>query len=95
MYMREQVVRLWQQGKKPAQIVRELVEEDIVTTRHTVTHWIFCWTKCTGLADQKVGATFSDNKEHRRVHGQAYGMNVDINGKKAAKPYSEKSHMIY
>ena len=36
MYMREQVVRQWQQGKKPAQIMRELVEEDIVTTRHVL-----------------------------------------------------------
>ena len=44
---------------------------------------------------QQVGATFSDNEEHRRVHGQAYRMDVDINDKKPAKPYSEKSHMIY
>ena len=50
-YVKERVVRLWQQGKKPAQIMRELVEEDIVTTRHTVTHWIFCWTKCTRSTD--------------------------------------------
>ena len=36
MYMREQVVRLWQEGKMPVQIMRELVEEDIMTTRHTL-----------------------------------------------------------
>ena len=44
---------------------------------------------------EQVGETFSDNEEHRRVHGQAYGMDVDINDKKPAKPYSGKSHMIY
>ena len=51
-YARERVVRLWQQGKTPAQIVRELAKEDIVTTRHTVTRQIFCWTMGAGLADQ-------------------------------------------
>ena len=51
-YARERVVPLWQQGKTPAQIVRELAKEDIVTTRHTVTRQIFCWTKGAGLADQ-------------------------------------------
>ena len=44
---------------------------------------------------QQVGAAFSDIKEHRKVHGQANGMDVDTNGKKPAKPYSKKSHMIY
>ena len=39
-------------------------------------HWI-------GRPEQ-VGEAFSDIKEHRRVHGQAYGMDVDINGKKPA-----------
>ena len=51
-YARERVVRLWQQGKTPAQIVRELAKEDIVTTRRTFTRRIFCWTKGAGLADQ-------------------------------------------
>ena len=36
----------------PAQVVRELVKEDIVTTRRTVRRRIFCWTKDAGLADQ-------------------------------------------
>ena len=49
-------------------------------------HWI-------GRPEQ-VGEAFSDIKEHRRVHGQAYRMDVDINGKKPAKPYSGKSHII-
>ena len=35
----------------PAQIVRELAKEDIVTTRQTIRHWIFCWTKGDELAD--------------------------------------------
>ena len=34
------------------QIMRELAKEDIETTRHIVTRWIFCWMKGTGLADQ-------------------------------------------
>ena len=51
-YAREQVVRLWQQGKTPAQIVRELVKEDIMTTRRTIMRQICCWTKYAGLADQ-------------------------------------------
>ena len=49
---RERVVRLWQQGKTPVQIVRKLANDDIVTTRRTVTRQIFCWTKGAGLADQ-------------------------------------------
>ena len=44
---------------------------------------------------QQVGAAFSDIEEHRRVHGQAYEMDVDITDKKPPKPYSGKSHMIY
>ena len=32
--------------------MRELAKEDIVTTRRTVTRWIFCWTKGAGLGDQ-------------------------------------------
>ena len=44
---------------------------------------------------EQVGVASSDIEEHRRAHGQAYGMYVDINGKKPAKPYSGKSHMIY
>ena len=51
-YEREWLVQLWQQGRMPAQIVRELAKEDIVTTRRTVRHRIFCWTKDAGLADQ-------------------------------------------
>ena len=51
-YAREWVVRLWQQGKTPAQIMGKLAKEDITTTRRTVTRWIFCWTKDAGLADQ-------------------------------------------
>ena len=51
-YARERVVRLWQQGKTSAQIVRELAKEDIVTTRRTVPRQIFCWTKDAGLAGQ-------------------------------------------
>ena len=51
-YVREQVVRLWQQGKMPVQTVRELAKEDIVTTRRTLMRRIFCWTKGAGLADQ-------------------------------------------
>ena len=49
--------------------------------------------KSTGLADHsvQVGVAIIDNKEHRRVHGQAYGMDVDINDKKPAKPW-EISH---
>ena len=43
---------------------------------------------------QQVGAAFSDKEENRRVHGQAYRMDVDINDKKPAKPHSGKSHMI-
>ena len=34
---------------------------------------------------QQVGVAIIDNEEHRRVHGQAYGMDVDINDKKPAK----------
>ena len=49
-------------------------------------HWI-------GRPEQ-VREAFSDIKEHLRVHGQAYRMDVDINGKKPAKPYSGKSHII-
>ena len=52
-YARERIVRLWQQGSTPAQIVKKLAEEDIVTTRRTVTRRIFCWTKGAGLVDQR------------------------------------------
>ena len=52
VYARERVVRLWQQGETPAQIVRELAKENITTTRRTVMRQIFCWTKDAGLADQ-------------------------------------------
>ena len=52
-YAREQIVRLWQQGSTPAQIVKKLAEEDIVTTRRAVTRRIFCWTKGAGLVDQR------------------------------------------
>ena len=44
---------------------------------------------------QQVGAAFSNNEEHCRVHGQAYGMYVDINEKKPEVPYSGRSHMIF
>ena len=43
----------------------------------------------------RVGAAFTDNEEHRRGHGQAYGMDVDVNDKKPPKPYSGKSHIVY
>ena len=51
-YARERVVRLWQQGKTPVQMMGVLAKEDITTTRRTVTRRIFCWTKDAGLADQ-------------------------------------------
>ena len=38
-------------GKLPAPILRELAKEDIVTTRQTVQHRIFCWMKGARLAD--------------------------------------------
>ena len=44
---------------------------------------------------QQVGAAFTDKEEHRRAHGQAYGMDVDVNDKKPPKRCSGKSHMIY
>ena len=34
---------------------------------------------------QQVGAAFSDNEEHCRVHRQTHGMDVDINDKKLVK----------
>ena len=52
-YAREQIVRLWQQGSTPAQITKKLVEEDIMTTRCTVTRRIFCWSKGARLKDQR------------------------------------------
>ena len=52
-YARERIVRLWQQGKTPAQIVTDLAKEEIWTTRCTVTRRIFSWTKGAGLEDQR------------------------------------------
>ena len=52
-YACEQIVRLWQQGKTPAQIVTDLAKEEIWTTKRTVTRRIFSWTKGTGLEDQR------------------------------------------
>ena len=51
-YACERIVQLWQQGKTPALIVKDLAEEDI-WTRCIVTRWIFSWTKGTGLEDQR------------------------------------------
>ena len=45
-YSPERTVRLWQQGKTPAQITKDLAKEDIWTTRCTV-------TKGAGLEDQR------------------------------------------
>ena len=52
-YAHEWIVRLWQQGKTPAQIVTDLAKEEIWTTRRTVTRRIFSWTKGSGLEDQR------------------------------------------
>ena len=50
-YARERIVRLWQQGKTPAQIVTDLAKEEIWTIRRTVTRRIFSWTKGAGLEE--------------------------------------------
>ena len=79
-YARERLVRLWQQAKTPVQVVRELVKEDIVTTRHTVRRRIFCWTKDTGLADrsEQVRAAFCGNEEDGRVHEQKVVLRTNL-----------------
>ena len=51
-YARERIVCLWQQGKTPASIVRQLNEDGISTTLWTVRHRIFAWTKREGLEDR-------------------------------------------
>ena len=52
-YARQRIIRLWQQGKTPAFIVRELGQDGIYTTSRTVRRRIFAWTKGEGLEDRR------------------------------------------
>ena len=52
-YARERIVQLWQEGKTPAQIVKDLAKEEVWTTRRTVMRRIFSWTKGARLEDQR------------------------------------------
>ena len=59
---------MWQQGKTPAAIVRELVQDGICTTSRTVKRRIFAWTKGDGLEDgfedrRRLGQPSSITKE--------------------------------
>ena len=52
-YARQRIIRLWQQGKTPAFIVRELGQDGIYTTSRTVRRRIFAWTKGEDLEDRR------------------------------------------
>lgn len=51
-YLRERIVRLWEQGMSVSQILRKLHSEGRNTTRLTVRRWIFRWRTAQGLRDQ-------------------------------------------
>ena len=50
-YLRERIIRLWEEGNSISSIVTILRSEGKVTTRATVRKWIFRWQHC-GLDDQ-------------------------------------------
>ena len=50
-YLRERIIRLWEEGNSISSIVTILHSEGRVTTRATVHKWIFRWQHC-GLDDQ-------------------------------------------
>ena len=63
-YARERIIRMWQHGKTPAAIVRELAQDGICTTSRTVKNRIFAWTKEDGLEDRRrLGWPSSITKE--------------------------------
>ena len=63
-YARERIIRMWQQGKTPAAIVRELAQDGIRTTLRTVKSHIIAWTKGDGLEDRRrLGRLSSITKE--------------------------------
>ena len=58
-YAHERIIRMWQQGKTPAAIVRELAQDGICTTSRTVKRRIFAWTKGDGLEDRRRSGQLS------------------------------------
>ena len=63
-YAHERIIRMWQHGKTPAAIVRELAQDGICTTSRTVKNRIFAWTKEDGLKDRRrLGWPSSITKE--------------------------------
>ena len=52
IYLRERIVRLWDQGKTVFQIVRTLWLEGRITSRLTVRTWLFRWKTGQGLRDR-------------------------------------------
>ena len=63
-YAHKRIIRMWQQGKTPAAIVRELAQDGISTTLWTVKRRIFAWTKGDGLEDRRrLGRPSSITKE--------------------------------
>ena len=51
-YACERIIRMWQQSKTLAAIVRELAQDSICTTSQKVKRCIFAWTKGDGLEDR-------------------------------------------
>ena len=52
-YICERIIRLWQQGKTAASIMKELRKDDISSKHCMVTRRIFQWTKGGRLQDQR------------------------------------------
>ena len=50
-YSRQRIVFLSQEGKSISQIMELLSKERILTTKKTVSHWIFRWSSQSSLVD--------------------------------------------
>ena len=52
-YACERIICMWQQGKTPMAIIRELARDGICTTLRIVKSRIFAWTNRDGLEDRR------------------------------------------